>query len=136
MEAFCIGINPDFEKTGKLFEMGTIDLDHNGALIIGPTLKARKADFLKIMDVLDCLSGNMDFALISGTPFVAFFYKGRKVKFQGNEYIKGTMIVFKITEYGIELLHDEDYEAASKEMESRRSVIEIDGHNYTVFKAN
>lgn len=136
MEGFCIGINPDFEKTGKLFEMGTINLDDIGALIIGPALKPRKANLVKVMDVLDCLSGNMDCALISGTPFVAFFYKDRTVKIQENVYIKGTMIVFMVTEYGIELLHDEDYKAALKEMESRRKVIEINGHNYTVFKAN
>ena len=49
MEAFCIGINPDFESTGKLFEIGTINLDGIGALIIGPNMQARKADLLKVI---------------------------------------------------------------------------------------
>ena len=136
MEAFCIGINPDFESTGKLFEIGTINLDGIGALIIGPNMQAKKADLLKVMDVLECLSGHMDCTLISGTPFVAFFYKGRTVKLQENEYIRGAMIVFKLTEYGIELLHDEDYKPALKEMESRRTVITVDERCYTAFKTN
>ena len=132
-EAIIIGINPDFEKDGKLLTACRMNLGFCG-LVIGSTREARKVNIPEVHDIVDKLSGHMDGALIGDTSYVAFFYKCTIFTVEGAAYMKGSMLVLKVTSYGIELLNDEEYEEARKEMESRKAVLEIGGEEYTVFK--
>ena len=133
LEAYMMSINPNFEKDGKLFIEGEIEMDAC-ALVIGPNKKMRKVDIPEAMDILENLSDHMEGSVIGDTTYVGFFCKGRTFSFEGTTYLKGGMIALKATSYGIEFLTNDDYEAVKELMESSKAVIRTDDAEYTVFK--
>ena len=136
MEAYIIDFNPYSKTNEGMINVRSINLDHVGALVIGTNREARKTDIGETFDILENLHGRMDCEMIGETNFVAFFPKGRVVDAKGDKFLVGSMIVLKVTEYGVELLDENDYELAKKELESRRISISENGKTCVTFRLN
>lgn len=135
MEAYIIDFNPYSKTIEGMINVRAINLDNVGALVIGTNREARKTDLEETVDILENLQDHMDCEMIGKTNFAAFFPKGREVDVQGDKFLVGSMIVLKVTEYGLEPLEENDYELAKNELESRHISFSENGKKVCGFQA-